>query len=53
MAIGADTIAWLKESGEKIISSKAVDLNLQYFKVISKSDDIISYYYVASIIVNY
>lgn len=43
--IGADTISWLVESGDKIISSEVVDLNLPYFKVISKSNDSINYYY--------
>ena len=44
-SIGAETISWLKESGEKIISSEVVDLNLPYFKISSEGDDIINYYY--------
>ena len=43
--VGANTISWLEESGDRIISSEVIDLNLPYFKVISENDGIINYYY--------
>lgn len=42
---GKDTVLWIQEEGDSIIASKVVQLNLPYFKIISKSDDFINCYY--------